>query len=232
MKKTIKNLYNSLSRKIDKYKVINIPTEFHGDENYGGWYIYPGNLSANSIVYSFGVGEDASFDLSLIDKYDLQVFAFDPTPKSIQWVEGQEWPEEFNFIPVGLADFNGKTKFYLPEKPEYVSHSIVAIHGDEESYIEVEMKRLVDFMKELGHTKIDILKMDIEGAEYAVIDDILRKDNPLRIDQILVEFHHFFEEIEEIQTYHAINKILKHRYKIFYISPARKEYCFIFDNNS
>ena len=37
-------------------------------------------------------------------------------------------------------------------------------------------------MKELGHNKIDILKMDIEGAEYAVINDIERSG--IRPEQI------------------------------------------------
>ena len=44
-------------------------------------------------IYSFGVGEDVSFDLCLldyIDKYKLgsgKVYAFDPTPKSINWAK-------------------------------------------------------------------------------------------------------------------------------------------------
>ena len=42
-------------------------------------------------------------------------------------------------------------------------------------------------MKENGHTRIDLLKLDIEGAEFPVVDEILRKRIPVR--QLLVEFH-------------------------------------------
>ena len=42
-------------------------------------------------------------------------------------------------------------------------------------------------MEELNHNKIDLLKMDIEGAEYEVINDILEKN--IDIDIILVELH-------------------------------------------
>ena len=51
--------------------------EFHGNKEYGGWLVCNRNISKDSIVYSFGVGEDVSFDLSLIRKYHLQVFAFE-----------------------------------------------------------------------------------------------------------------------------------------------------------
>ena len=43
-------------------------------------------------------------------------------------------------------------------------------------------------MRDLGHDHLDVLKMDIEGAEYAVLDDMLQSD--ILPDQLLVEFHH------------------------------------------
>ena len=47
------------------------------------WDVLPDELGSDSIVYSFGVGEDVTFDLALIDRYGMTVHAFDPTPKSI-----------------------------------------------------------------------------------------------------------------------------------------------------
>ena len=46
----------------------------------GGWWFAPQNLNADSIVYSLGVGDDIDFDLSVIEKYGVEVHAFDPTP--------------------------------------------------------------------------------------------------------------------------------------------------------
>jgi hypothetical protein len=56
---------------------------------YGGWDIVADRINDDSVIYSFGVGEDISFDLELIQNYGVVVHAFDPTPKSIQWVRGQ-----------------------------------------------------------------------------------------------------------------------------------------------
>ena len=54
--------------------------EFLGSD-YGGWCICPENLTADSVVYSFGVGEDISFDLALIERFGLRVMLLIPTPE-------------------------------------------------------------------------------------------------------------------------------------------------------
>jgi FkbM family methyltransferase len=222
-----KELFERLFLKIiQSFYFLNTEVELHGTPDYGGWYVAPLSGKEEEVVYAFGVGEDASFEQSIIEKYNPRVYAFDPTPKSIQYVKDKEWPQNFNFIPVGLADFNGTARFYAPENPAHVSHSIIARHGTESNYIEVEMRRLADLARELGHTKIDILKMDIEGSEYSVLDDILRKDYPLQVDQILVEFHHFFDEVEQSDTRRAIIKLLRNGYRIIYRAKSGKEYCF------
>ena len=58
---------------------------------YGGWDVNTETIDKHSTVYSFGVGEDASFDIALIEKFGLTVHAFDPTPRSIEWVRGRSF---------------------------------------------------------------------------------------------------------------------------------------------
>ena len=48
--------------------------EYHGSA-YGGWNVAASQLNKDSIIYSFGVGEDISFDTSLIEKYGCNIFA-------------------------------------------------------------------------------------------------------------------------------------------------------------
>jgi hypothetical protein len=62
-----------------------VPTIRLGTE-YGGWSLCPHLLCQESIVYSIGIGDDISFDLSLIKKFGITVNAFDPTPESVKWV--------------------------------------------------------------------------------------------------------------------------------------------------
>jgi FkbM family methyltransferase len=63
-------------------------------------------------------------------------------------------------------------RFYTPTNTEYVSCSLVEGMKSQD-YIEVGVKTLKDTMIELGHTTIDLLKLDIEGCECDVLDQML-----------------------------------------------------------
>jgi FkbM family methyltransferase len=174
------------------------PTERHGSE-YGGWTICPSDLNRNSIVYSLGVGDDISFDISLIEKYGVTVYAFDPTPKSVQWVKSQRLPKEFNFYEYAVLDYDGVAKFYPPDDPDWISHTISENeYATADRAIIASVRRLSSIMHELDHERIDLLKMDIEGAEYSVIRDMIRSG--IQVSQLAVEFHHRFKGIGIEQT--------------------------------
>ena len=125
-------------------------------------------LEESSVCYCVGVGEDITFDLALIERFGCQVFAFDPTPRAIQHVKATTSAVgSFHFYPVGLWSADGRLKFFAPQNPCHVSHSIVNLQGTT-GYFEAECKRLSTIMRELEHTSLDLLKLDIEGAEYEV----------------------------------------------------------------
>jgi FkbM family methyltransferase len=203
---------------------INCPVELHGS-NYAGWYICPSDWNQESVFYSFGIGEDISFDLSIIQTFGVTVHAFDPTPRSIQWVRAQTLPASFKFWDFGIAGFDGLAQFNPPENPEHVSHTLLERPETSKWAIQVPVYRLKTIMTKLGHDRIDVLKMDIEGAEYSVIDDLLYSN--IRVEQILVEFHHRFKNVGRQQTEIAIAKLNQAGFRIFSISPSGKEYSLI-----
>jgi FkbM family methyltransferase len=188
------------------------------------WCVAPRGLSAASVVYSMGVGEDISFDLALIERFTLQVHAFDPTPRSIEWLQEQIVPPEFVFHPYGVAGFDGSCAFLPPENPAHVSHTIVK-RDPSRLAIEVPVHRLETIMKMLGHQQIDLLKMDIEGAEYGVLADLVAQRIPVK--QLLVEFHHRWPEVGIEKTRQAIRSLNEAGYRIFNVSPSGEEYSFL-----
>jgi FkbM family methyltransferase len=192
--------------------------------SYGQWTVCLAGLSSQSIVYSFGAGEDISFDLALIDMFGLTVYAFDPTPQSVYWVRKQQLPASFHLVEYGLADRDGLAKFYAPSNPNFVSHTMLEVEGAGE-YVEVPVRRLVTLATMLNHTDIDVLKLDIEGAEYTALPDILSSN--LSIRQILVEFHHRFANVKVKDTNQAVRLLNRHGYRIFHISQRGDEYAFI-----
>ena len=137
--------------------------------DYGGW-IVPASLIAHDwVCYCGGVGEDITFDLGLIERFGVSVIAFDPTPRAIAHVAVAAADEpRFRFMPVGLWSEDTTLRFFAPKDPAHVSHSVVNLQRTAE-YFEAPVRSLLSVMSELGHRSIDLLKLDIEGAEHRVL---------------------------------------------------------------
>ena len=206
---------------------LNIKSVRLGSE-YGGWNVVPDRIDSSSVIYSFGVGEDISFDIAIIEKFGSVVHAFDPTPRSIQWCKKQSLPSNFVLHEYGIVDFNGVVSFNPPENQNHISHTILDRPTTKNKAIKVPVKKITTIMEELKHDKIGLLKMDIEGAEYAVIDDMIASN--IYPDQLLIEFHHRFPNVGIHKTKDAIKKIRSAGYKLFWVSSSGEEYGFIKQN--
>ncbi len=192
--------------------------------DHADWTIHRPPLRPESVIYSMGVGEDISFDLEMIRRCGATVHAFDPTPRSIAWVKRQALPAEFVFHPFGVGEVDGTCSFSPPRDPQHVSHSLV--HRDTtRPAIDVPIYRLATIARMLGHPHIDLLKMDIEGSEYGVIDDLV--SSQISVGQLLVEFHHRWPEVGLNRTRQAIRQLNDAGYKIFHVSASGDEYSFL-----
>ena len=120
------------------------------------------------------MGEDVSFDLGIIERFGCEVFAFDPTPRAIRFVDSFATAQpRFHFMPVGLWSTDTVLRFYAPRDPAHVSHSVVNLQGTSE-WFEASVRTITSLMGELGHESIDLLKLDIEGAEHTVLATTLK----------------------------------------------------------
>jgi FkbM family methyltransferase len=183
---------------------------------YGGWTLKPsGDLNCSTIL-SCGLGEDASFDVTFASRFNATVIIIDPTPRALahfaelqkrigqpalhRYVSGGKQPtssydlsritnDTLILEPSALWVENTKLKFFAPPNPEHVSHSIINFQNNYSSstaYIEVAAVTLETLLAKYGLTTIQLLKLDIEGAEIEVIRQMLEKS--IRPRQVLVEF--------------------------------------------
>ena len=205
-----------------------IPKEIDTAKLYGGnhgWVVDYSKLNSNSVVYSVGVGSNIDFDLALIEELKLAVYAFDPTPRSIEWIKKQSLSKSFKFIPVGLGSNDGEMEFFPPRKESSTHFSPIDRYDNlGVETIKAPVKSLKSLAQEFGHQTIDLLKMDIEGAEYDVIDNL--EEQGVEINQILIEFHHMYKGISLDDTKNAIDKLRKLGFELFHISQRTYEFSF------
>lgn len=191
---------------------------------YGAWTVPDGLLKPDSVVYSFGLGEDISFDLAVIEKFGCTVHGFDPTPIAGDWLQAQSLDKRFAFHPIGLSETDGMVDFFTP--PEGHSFSRTSQGG---TSVARRVSRLATIMADLGHSHIDLLKMDIEGFEYAVIKDFLASG--IRPTVINVEYHHKSYDISARDTLSSVEMLLAVGYEPYWISDLGREYAFIIGHN-
>ena len=225
----MKNLLRKLKRRYSHLKTDrNLERVWYGN-TYGGFFVAPKFLNADSIVYSFGIGEDISFDTHVLENHSCSVFGFDPTPKSIGWIHNQSLPDGFVFHDYGLDLKSGTAVFYLPENDSHVSGSVIQQDNvSKDKAVEVKMKTFSDIASSLGHQRVDLLKMDIEGSEYAVLDDVISSKIP--ITQICIEFHdRFFPKPSK--SIEAMAKLRAAGFRIFGVSDSFEEISLIHEDH-
>jgi FkbM family methyltransferase len=194
---------------------------------YGAWPLLK-STPVGAVVFSFGVGRDISFDLTAIEKFGCIVHAFDPTPKSNEWIQSQNTPGDFHFHPYGVAGRDGDAEFAPPQNSEHVSYSATsAIKSVSRNAITVPVNRLSTLISKFSEAMPEVIKMDIEGFEYEVIRDMLTTS--VRPQQFLVEFHHDLYGFTKSDTLVAVEALIKSGYQIFYVSASGREYGFCRD---
>lgn len=240
----LQQIYSKIVQKISKYafRLFGMDsisrTKINGRDDlkeigttYGGWIVPVNLLNAKSICYCVGCGEDISFDLGLVDEFGCNVFAFDPTPRSIEHVKKVAGKNSmYHFYEVGLWDKEETLNFYAPKDPEHVSHSLVNLQKTEDC-ISVKVKRLAQIMEEIGHNKIDLIKMDIEGAEYKVIETII-KDN-INIKVLCVEYDECYNPLDSRYKERIQKSVLSLLESGYYLVCAQGNgnYTFVKNNN-
>jgi len=237
----LKNLAKKIVARKAQEHVTPLDKLIYLGSTFQGYYVPANYLHASSICYCVGAGVDISLDVELATTFNSQVFIFDPMPYALDHfntlIEKTEKGERFKasgtdgeyvysvkrqqldsiqFLATGVWNEKKVVKFYSPSKENYPGHSITNLQKTED-YIEAPVDKLVNIMRSLNHQHVDLLKIEIEGSEYVVIEDLLRDQLDVRV--ILVEFDEFHHrEGKVLATVNRINqttnKLLKAGYKL------------------
>ncbi len=161
----------------------------------GGWNLPTSKIQPGATAVCVGAGEDISFDVEL-NKQGIKVFTVDPTPRAKEHVGlvlaaatgASPMPinnspadfydlrgfdqQRFTFLDVGLWNEDTSKRFFAPRDPNSVSHSVVNLQHTAQ-WFEAKCMTLQTICRALNIRDIDILKLDVEGAEYAVLKNMV-----------------------------------------------------------
>jgi len=173
--------------------------------------VVPELMLRTSIVYSFGINEDANFDLELIGCFGCTVHVFDPRPRNLAWIREQTVPPQFKVHPFGLSDRDG----LMSHTDGSNGHRARPAHHPN---AEFQVRKLTTLMRQLSHAHIDVLKLDIEGAEYIGVQALA--SSTVRPTQVLIEFQHPLREFPAARCERTIDQLNELRYRIFDCQPG------------
>ncbi|XP_006512829.1 probable methyltransferase-like protein 24 isoform X2 [Mus musculus] len=117
-------------------------------------------------LYSLGLGsDDTHFEVSMANG-GCEVHRFDPSVKSAHVLERQGlWHHRLSI------DWRDPHPAVAAQKP----------HGN--------TRKLGSILNEFGHHKIDVLKADLESAEWKVLENLILEDVLEQIGQLVFEIH-------------------------------------------
>jgi FkbM family methyltransferase len=142
--------------------------------HYGGWWIPRAFLSRNFSItlVSAGLGHDTSFDL-LMAKSGAKIIGIDPLPECVDLAKLSLEEFDFTGVNAALSASSGEARIYPPKNNLHDSWSLTNVHGTSwDDSIVVPTISLDDVIAMLGSREpkfINILKMDVEGAEEILL---------------------------------------------------------------
>lgn len=172
-------LYNVLVPEVFCLDLVRIGTVGDG----GKWICNPLSLLEfpSCVIFSLGIRNDPSFDESIQTLLNLHC-------ELISVDQSKQKADTLN----RLKKVNGKfMQAFVADKTDEIKNHYT----------------LKDIMDKNDHTSIDILKIDIEGSEYKVADEMLS----IPICQILIEAHSNSSQ----KHYELLNKISQHNFYLY-----------------
>jgi len=163
------------------------------DDNFitlGNYTLSDNKIDSKTIVYTFGVGTSISFEEKISEKFNCKVFCYDPTSIAKNFMKKYKYDEsKIKFTDYGLWIEDKKIKFYHQDikNSSFKGGSITNLFNNQ-NYDLLQCYKLETLMKQNNHKRVDILKLDIEGAAIKVLQDVINSN--IWPSQIITEFEY------------------------------------------
>ena len=165
------------------------------------------NLNKNSIVFDVG-GYLGDFSAKIYNRYSCKIYIYEPVTEFYNHiVERFSGNDDVIVNNYGLSDFSGFSKISLLDDGSSSHKS-----GKKQ---DIRTVCVSDEIKKFDH--IDLMKINIEGDEYCLLENLIETGMVNKINNIQIQFHNFVPRAEkrmlEIQKKLAKTHKLTFHYK-------------------
>jgi FkbM family methyltransferase len=169
---------------------------------YGGWWLYAPAVGADPLLVDCGLGRDISFPVAFLERFGGQVIGIDPNPAALEYCNAHR-PSGMEVRAQAVWTEPGRTlTFHMPRPREQLPQGADGVSGsllESHSYaggpsLSVPTTSFTEILASAKRSECDVLKLDIEGAEYEVLEALCASGAIRRARQVLVEFHHGWTE--------------------------------------
>jgi len=149
--------------------------------------LHEADIGADSVVVDAGayIGEWAQ---DIMDRYNPTIHAFEPDPRNYRRLEekARSCPRIIAYS-YGLGDRTERVRMTL----EFLGSSMFpgAEQQNDVPSAEVEIRDITEVWQSLGLDRVDLMKINIEGAEFPLLERMLDADLLRQVDCFLIQFH-------------------------------------------
>jgi len=177
-----------------------------GRNNDGGYLVEKNSIKNSKTLISFGIGSDWSFEANFKSIVNVKIFAYDYTLNNYFW---SQQPKDLVIL------FNN---FFKNENNNYfINKKISKVGIKHHESFSLEIADILNGL-EFNAEPPFFFKIDIEGSEYRILDDLVKYSN--NIEGIVIEFHQADLHLERI-----INFIKNINLKLCHIHANNFENC-------
>lgn len=154
----------------------------NGDENLRTQY----NLNADSVVFDMG-GYVGDWTAAIVNQFHCTSYVFEPVKEYCDKIAAR-FADNPNVLPFafGLEGMPSKESIIISEDASSLYADSSAQNGTSE---EVRFERATTFIQSHKIASIDVMKINIEGGEYALLEDLLASGMVERIQNFQIQFH-------------------------------------------
>lgn len=167
------------------------------------------DLDQSSIVFDLG-GYEGQWSSDIYSRYRSSIYLFEPVAEFANKISKRfERNSDIKVFEFGLGDKDSREIIYMNQDGS-------SIYGESDHTTYIEILDVSNWLIKNDIKRIDLMKINIEGGEYGLLERLISTDQIKHIKDIQVQFHNIEENsrsrMEKIQANLAKTHHLTYQY--------------------